>query len=179
MANTNLPPGQVPGYGPVAGSRETGSYSGTGASSDPTNEPNQYPSSFFGVGLPAGTGAPGSPGAQAGTGDPTNEPGQTTAGFSGQGPNVIAETGAPGSMGAQNGGTGPDAVKYTRPGSYLSGTFVQDTVNDTVSGTNDWTQAIDGAYGGGKDLPGIKGNTPAGTGAGSGRVLRGGRNVRG
>jgi hypothetical protein len=174
---TNLPPGQIPGYGDVSGSRETDAYSGTPSTGDPTNEPGQYPPSLFGVALPAGTGAPGSPGAQLGEGDPTNEPGQDMEGFSGEGPDVIAQTGAPGSQGAVNGGAGPDAVKYTRPGSYLSGTYVQDTVSDSVSGTDDWTQAIDGSYGGGMDLPGIKGNTPAGTGAGQGRVLRGGRAV--
>jgi hypothetical protein len=69
-------------------------------------------------------------------------------------------------------------VKYTLPGSYLSGTYEQDVVQDSVSGPSDWTQAIDGSYaGGGPQLPGIKGNEPTSTGAGSGRVLRGGRSV--
>ena len=174
---TNLNPDTQPGYGSVAGARETDAYSGTAFAGDPTTELGQTPSSLFGVALPQTTGAPGSTGAQPGTGDPVNEPGQTTEGFSGEGPDQIANTGAPGSQGAQNGGAGPDAVKYTRPGSYLSGTYVQDNVSDSVSGTDDWTQAIDGSYGGGQNLPGIKGNEPTTTGAGMGRVLRGGRAV--
>lgn len=174
---TNLNPDTQPGYGSVSGSRETDAYSGTAFGGDPTTELGQTPSSLFGVALPQTTGAPGSSGAQPGEGDPVNQPGQTTEGFSGEGPSDIADTGAPGSSGAQNHGAGGDAVKFTRPGSYLSGTYVQDTVNDNVSGTDDWTQAVDGSYGGGMDLPGVKGNTPMGTGAGQGRVLRGGRAV--
>jgi len=50
-------------------------------------------------------------------------------------------------------------------------------VQDNISGHNDWTQAIDGSYGGGPQLPGVAGNMPDGTGAGGGRVLRGGRAV--
>jgi hypothetical protein len=145
-------------------------------------EPGQYPASLFGQALPQGTGAPGSAGANpsytAGA-DPTNEPGQLHEGISGLGPDAIANTGAPGSGGNQNSGGGPDTVSYTRPGSYLTGTYTQDTVHDAVSGPNDWTQAIDGSYGGGPQLPGIAGNMPSGTGAGEGKVLHGGRNVRG
>lgn len=176
----NLTPSATPGYGTDASApRETDAYSGTGANSDPTLEPGQYPDSLLGVRLPQGTGAPGSPGAAYGDGtDPTNEPGQLNEGISGLGPDAIADTGAPGSTGAQNGPAGGERVTYTRPGSYLSGTYATDTVTDSVSGTDDWTQAIDGSYGGGPQLPGIKGNMPSGTGAGGGRVLRGGRAVR-
>ena len=175
---TNLTPGQVPGYGDVAGARETDAYSGVKAGGlDPTLEPGNYADSLFGVQLPQGTGAPGSQGATySGDVDPTNEPGQLNEGLSGLGPSAIADTGAPGSMGAQNGGAGPDTVTYTRPGSYLSGTYQPDTVHESVSGPNDWTQAIDGSYaGGGPQLPGISGNEPTTTGAGMGRVMRGGR----
>lgn len=174
----NLTPGQ--GSGNVSGTREGGAFSGThDAGTDPTNEPGQYPSSLFGVALPQGTGAAGSAGA-SGAADPTNEPGQLTEGISGSGPSVTANTGAPGSTGAQNSsGGGPDSVTFTRPGSFLTGTNVQDTVSDTVSGPADWTQAIDGSYaGGGPQLPGVKGNEPTSTGAGGGRVMRGGRSVR-
>ena len=177
MAN-NLTPGQSPGYGDVAGAKQANAFSGTPHGSlDPTLEPGNYGDSIFGVRLPQGTGAPGSQGATySGDVDPTNEPGQLNEGISGLGPADTANTGAPGSMGASNGGSGPDSVAYTRPGSYLSGTYVQDTVNDTISGPNDWTQAIDGSYaGGGPDLPGIAGNQPTSTGAGAGRVMRGGR----
>lgn len=176
---TNLTPGQQPGYGGLASAPpDAQANSGTpNAAVDPTNQLGQTPSSIFGAAIPQTTGAPGSTGAQPGTADPTNQPGQTTEGFSGEGPSQIASTGAPGSAGAQNGGAGPDSVKYTDPGSYLSGTYQQDTVSDSVSGTDDWTQAIDGSYGGSKNLPGIAGNTPTTTGAGAGRVLRGGRAV--
>lgn len=174
---TNLTPGQNPGYGDVAGAKQSNAYSGTAHGSlDPTLEPGNYGDSIFGVALPQGTGAPGSQGAvHTGAVDPTNEPGQLNEGLSGLGPADTADTGAPGSSGAQNSGSGPDSVSYTRPGSYLSGTYVQDQVSDSISGTSDWTQAIDGSYGGGPQLPGIEGNMPAGTGAGGGRVMRGGR----
>ena len=127
--------------------------------------------------LPQGTGAPGSQGA-GGASDPTNEPGQLNEGISGEGPAQIADTGAPGSAGAGNSEGGPDAVRFTRPGSYMSGTFVTDTISDHVSGTQDWTQANDDGYGsGGPQLPGIHGNEPTSTGSGEGRVLHGGRSV--
>jgi hypothetical protein len=171
----NLTPGTTPGYGNVSGARESGAFSGTGTQPDPSTEPGQYPASLFGVALPQGTGAPGTAPAPRG-GDPTNEPGQLNEGISGLGPAQTANTGSPGSQGATNGTTGPDRITYTRPGSWLTGTYQQDVVMDTISGPNDWTQAIDGSYGGGgPDLPGIAGNQPSGTGAGQGRVLRGGR----
>jgi hypothetical protein len=170
----NLTPGQNTGMGDVSGTKETGASAGTRTSSDPANEPGQYPASLFGVALPQGTGAAGSSGASRGGTDPANEPGQLNEGISGLGPADTANTGAPGGTGAQNGPSGGDSVTYTRPGSFLSGTNIQDTINDTVSGTDDWTQAIDGSYGGGPQIPGVAGNMPAGTGAGGGRVLRGG-----
>lgn len=174
-------PGQVPpGGGDVSGlsgPNAAGAYGG-----DPANEPNQYPSSLFGIALPQGTGAPGTAGAGRGA-DPSNQPGQLSEGISGLGAADTADTHAPGSTGAQNHSGGPDAVTYTRPGSFLTGTNQEDTVNDSVSGTSDWTQAIDGSYaGGGPQLPGIRGNEPTSGGGpyqpGSGRVLRGGRSVR-
>ena len=170
-------PGQVPpGGGKVSGSGApdaAGAYGG-----EVTSEPNQYPSSLFGVRLPQGTGAPGSGGA-AGGADPSNQPGQLTEGISNTGPSDTADTGAPGSMGQQNSGGGPDSVTYTRPGSYLTGTNESDTVSDSISGPDDWTQATDGSYAGaGPQLPGVKGHEPTSTGAGGGRVLRGGRSVR-
>ena len=174
----DLTPSQNVGSGDVSGARESGSYSGTRNAGDPTNEPGQYPSSLFGVALPQGTGAGGSAGASGGA-DPVNEPGQLNEGISGLGPSDTADTGAPGTSGAQNASGGSDAVTYTRPGSFLSGTNIQETIRDSVSGPNDWTQAIDGSYsGGGPQLPGIAGNEPqAGSGRfqpGAGNVLRGG-----
>lgn len=178
MADNILPPGQTPGYGSVSGAREADAYSGTQISIDPTTELGQTPDSLFGVRLPQGTGAPGTQGAQTGTGDPTNQPGQLNEGISGEGPAQIADTGAPGSAGASDVPGGPDAVRYTRPGSYLSGTYEQDQLSDHTSGSADWTQANDSGYSsGGPQLPGIRGNEPQGTGSGEGRVLRGGRSI--
>ena len=171
----NLTPSQQTGSGSVSGTKESGAFSGThDAGVDPTVEPGQYPSSFFGVSLPMGTGAGGSAGA-GGAADPSNEPGQLNEGISGLGPSATADTGAPGSMGATNGAAGGTSISYTRPGSYLSGTWQQDTVTDNISGPGDWTQAIDGSYaGGGPDLPGLAGNQPTSTGAGGGNILKGG-----
>lgn len=173
MATT---PGQnPPGGGDVSGAgapQAAGAYGG-----EVSSEPNQYPSRLFGVALPQGTGAPGSAGAGR-MADSTNQPGQLSEGISGTGPADNADTGAPGSAGATENQGGADTVTYTRPGSYLSGTNQQDTVRDDISGTGDWTQAHDGSYGGNLNLPGITGNQPTSTGAGQGRVLRGGRRVR-
>jgi hypothetical protein len=181
----------VPGYSAEKYSAERGStgYSGVrDGGSDPTNEPGQYPPGtdhgIFGGPLPTGTGAPGTAGA-SGSADPTNEPGQTQDGLTGISESDITRTGAPGTQGAVpdlgNGGT---QVTFTRPGSYLSGSYASDTVGDDTAGPGDWTQANDDGYAsGGPQLPGIKGNEPqAGSGRfqpGSGRVLRGGRAVRG
>lgn len=176
-----LTPGATPGYGAkVSGAQEEGAFSGTSAQADPTNQPGQYPGSLFGMNLPGGTGAPGTQGASAGSADPTNQPGQLNEGISGEGPSQTADTGAPGSQGVTLVPGGPDAVHYTRPGSYMSGTYQQDAFNDHVSGSADWTQANDSGYAsGGPQLPGIKGHEPDGTGSGQGRVLHGGRSVRG
>jgi hypothetical protein len=164
----------TPGYGGT-GQSAPGRESAGRAGGDPTLEPGQYPGSLFGVALPQGTGAPGSPGATGGA-DPTNQPGQLNEGISGLGPSATANTGAPGSQGNTNSGGGSDQVTFTRPGSYLTDTYQQDTVSDNVSGTNDWTQANDGSYaGGGQQLPGVAGNEPTSTGAGQGTVRRGGR----
>lgn len=171
-----IPPGQKPaGGGSVSGS---GAPQAAGArGGEVTSEPGQYPGSLFGVALPRGTGAPGSGGASGGA-DPANQPGQLTEGISGEGPAETAHTGAPGSQGAKNNPGGGDSVSYTPPGAFLTGTNVQETVSDDISGTGDWTQAHDGSYGGSLNLPGITGNQPTSTGAGQGRVLRGGRRVR-
>jgi len=175
----NLTPGHRPDYG-TDDEQPSQAQAQSGVSMpglDPTLEPGNYGNSIFGVALPQTTGAPGSGGA-ADQPDPTLEAGQNYEGISGLTPAQTADTGAPGSTGAQNGAGGGTTVKYTEPGSYLSGTYKQATASDDVSGPNDWTQAIDGSYGGGgPQLPGVKGNEPTSTGAGAGRVLRGGRAV--
>jgi len=174
----NLPPHQTPdGGGTDEQQSPPQAAAGVKISGlDPTLEPGNYGPSVFGAAIPQGTGAPGgAPGHESG--DSTLETGQLWEGFSGLGPADIANTGAPGSMGAQSTAGGPDTVTYTRPGSAISGTNKTDTVHDSISGHDDWTQAIDGSYGGGPQLPGVAGNMPDGTGAGGGRVLRGGRAV--
>ena len=176
---TNLMPGQRPEGGGLTQGEISENAAAQGAfGGDPSNQPGQYPGSLFGVSLPQGTGAPGSGGAMGGS-DPTNEPGQLNEGISGLGPSATADTGAPGSQGQVNGTGGGTTISYSRPGAFLTGTNQQDAVTDDISGTGDWTQAIDGSYaGGGPQLPGIAGNEPTAGGGryqpGSGRVLRGG-----
>lgn len=180
----------VPGYDSTKRTTGGPAYAGRQQGGDPTTEPGQYPTDgdhgIFGGPLPMGTGAPGTQGAH-GTGgvDPTNEPGQTLDSMTGLSAEDIGKTGAPGTQGSTSAdGGGPDSVTVTRPGSYLSGSYAQDTVHDSVSGVADWTQANDDGYGSdGPQLPGLKGNQPqAGEGRfqpGGGHVLRGGRSVRG
>jgi hypothetical protein len=164
----------TPGYDGSGEFRPARLKAGTGGGGDPTLMPGQAPASLFGSPLPAGTGAPGSPGGGIPT-DPTLESGQLYEGISGLGPADLANTGAPGSTGAQNTSGGGDQVTYTEPGSFLTATYEQNTISDNVSGTGDWTGANDATYGAGPQLPGIAGNQPTSTGAGQGRVMRGGR----
>lgn len=166
----------TPGYGGSGESRPGQLSAGTGGGGDPTLEPGQAPASLFGSPIPQGTGAPGSPGGGA-PADPTLEAGQLYEGISGLGPADLANTGAPGSTGSQNIAGGGDRITYTRPGSYLTGTYDQQSLSDNVSGTSDWTGANDETYGAGPQLPGIAGNQPTSTGAGQGRVMRGGRSA--
>lgn len=164
----------TPGYGGSGQSRPQSTSAGR-VGGEPVNQPGQYPASLFGVALPQGTGAAGSAGPALYSGDVTNQPGQLNEGLSGLGPADIAQTGAPGSMGAQNTAGGTDQVTYTRPGSYATGSYEMDTLSDSVSGVNDWTQAIDGSYGGQHpQIPGL--SEPTSTGAGQGRIMYGGRN---
>jgi hypothetical protein len=178
----------VAGYDRNEASRSAPAQSGLGEANDVTLVPGQYPPGFeyeaemFGGPLPRGTGAPGTGGGE-GDGDPTVEPGQTTDDFTGLSRDDITDTGAPGTAGAQHSeGTGPDAVTFTRPGSYLSGSYASSTVRDEIDGAGNWTEANDSGYAtGGPKLPGMQEPTPDGgpyqPNAG-GRVLRGGRDVR-
>lgn len=186
MATT---PNQTPdGGGLVSGKASSNRVSGTSTGADATNEPGQYPvgdwgTAIFGGPLPSGTGAPGS-GGGAGGGDPTTEPGQLTDGLTGITDADITDTGAPGTSTTANTTGGGESITYTRPGSPYSGTYKSDVVSDDTQGPRDSTQANDQGYGtGGPQFPGTKGNEPrAGEGRyqpGSGRVLRGGRAVRG
>jgi hypothetical protein len=176
-----------PGYGFGNRSSPGGDdRSGTGGGNDPTTEPGQYPPAddhgIFGGPLPTGTGAPGTAGGH-GASDPTVEAGQLTEDFTGVPARDVTDTNAPGSGGASaSDGAGPDAVDFTRAGSYLSGTYTSDTVRDSIDGAGNWTEANDSGYGtDGPKLPGMA-EPKAGQGPyqpGGGRVLRGGRAVRG
>lgn len=147
----------------MADTQNSGGGSGPGPDAYPTRMP-------FGISLPGGTGAPGSGGAGRTPADPTLQPGQDDGGpITGSASKSDAEnTGAPGSSGAPAANTG-SSVRYTEPGSFLSGSYESESRpagDDTEAGAH---------YGGSPNLPGIKGNTPSGTGAGGGRVMRGGR----
>lgn len=180
-----------PGYDGRKRSVSTTKVSGAGsAGTDATLEPGQYPPGtdhgIFGGPLPTGTGAPGTAGASGASGaaDPTNEPGQTEDGLTGISETQITQTGAPGTQGTVPDPGGSSQVSFTRAGSYLTGTYESETVGYTTEGPADGTQANDDGYAsGGPQLPGIRGNEPqAGSSRfqpGGGKVLRGGRAVRG
>jgi hypothetical protein len=152
---------------------------GRAGGEDVTNEPGQYPADLFGVALPQGTGAPGTAGSSPTdvAADATNMPGQLDEDFSGLGPNDTAETGSPGTQGVVN-ASGGDTVTYTPPGYLDGGPFREATAQGHVDGMGDWSQANTDGYAGGPTLPGLEGNRPTSTGAGSGRTLRGGRAVK-
>lgn len=182
----NEPSQQPQGGGKVSGANQ--SRSGIpGGGNDDTSQPGQYPpgdwgTAIFGGPLPSGTGAPGTTGG-AGGGDVTAEPGQLTDGLTGITDAEISNTGAPGTGTTPNDSGGGTSVTYTRPGSFMSGTYKSDTATEDISGPGSGTEANDEGYAtGGPQLPGIKGNEPQPGGRfqpGSGRVLRGGRSVRG
>lgn len=177
---------------PVAGTQEASARTGVrDRVTDPTNQAGQYPpgdwaTALFGGPQPVSSGAPGSAGARHDSvTDPTNEPGQVTEGLSGIGPPQTTDSGAPGSPTPRvtpDSGGGPDAVTYTDPGSYLSGSYQSIEVGTALDGPQDSTQAnTEGYASNGPQLPGIKGNEPAPFGKfqpSGGRVLRGGRDVR-
>jgi hypothetical protein len=165
--------------------RDSNQASGVSAGGDPTAQPGQYPpsrSDIFGGPLPSGTGAPGTRGG-GGDNDTTVAAGQLTDGLTGTTDAEITQTGAPGTSTSPNSSGGGSSVKYTRPGSFLSGTYKSDTVSEAVSGPGSATEANQEGYAtGGPQLPGIRGNEPeAGSSrfqTGGGTVLRGGRSVR-
>jgi hypothetical protein len=173
-----------PSYGGPDAARKPPAQSGSPASSDPTNEPGQYPvggwgDAIFGGALPQGTGAPGTAGGRGDGGDPTVEAGQLTDGLTGLSDSDISHTGAPGSTGSAPSDGSGQAVSFTRPTAGVT-TYAEETVHDSVGGPQDWTQANDDGYAsGGPQLPGLAGNEPgAGEGRyqpGGGRVMRGGR----
>lgn len=150
---------------------------GAGLGGDPAGQPGQYPTSLFGVALPQGTGAPGTMGAaDEAAKDPTNQPGQ----YPGVEPISgvdLGGTGAPGSPGTvEQGEAGGQTITYSLPGFYKGENVdLQASTVDTISGPNDWT-APPGNYPPVHPLAGTP--SPTSTGAGQGRVMRGGRAVR-
>jgi hypothetical protein len=181
MAGTNQPSQK-----PYSGG-QSGAYSGDRRGDDPTTEPGQYPPAsdggIFGGPLPTGTGAPGTSGG-GGMGDSTSEAGQLTDGLTGLADSDIRHTGAPGTSTSPGNSGGGTSITTTRPGSHLSGTYQSEVSSEVLSGPGESTEANGQGYGtGGPQLPGIEGNEPTAGGGryqpGSGRVLRGGRSVRG
>src|ERR1700749_2288994 len=127
MADSN----SVAGYDATRASRGAPDRSGTGGGGDVTTQLGQQPGEashgIFGGPRPTGTGAPGSAGGGGGDGAPTNLPGQDTDSFTGLSHDDITSTNAPGTAGATpSTGSGSDSVDFTRPGSYLSGTYASD-----------------------------------------------------
>lgn len=163
----------------VAGDHNPGGAASGAYGGDPSNQPGQYPMSLFGVGLPQGTGAAGTEGASPGTSvsDPTGEPGQYphTEPISGV---TLGGTGAPGSQGAVEGSEGDTVITYSPPGFYKGesqGVNPTITTTDSISGPGDWTATPQGA----PTTHPISGTSMSNdTGAGQGRVMRGGRAVR-
>jgi hypothetical protein len=181
MAGTNQPSQK-----PYSGG-QSDAYSGTRGGNDPTTEPGQYPPAsdggIFGGPLPTGTGAPGTSGGGGDSNDPTVVAGQLVDGLTGVPDSAINSTGAPGTATSPGTGGGGSTVTYTRPGSFMTGTYEMESSSETLSGPGESTEANSQGYAtGGPQLPGIKGNEPVPGGKfqpGSGRVLRGGRSVRG
>lgn len=148
-------------------------------STDPTLVSGQDPASLFGIPISYESGAQGTAGASVQPqGDPSNEPGQypATEPISGV---SLDGTGAPGSMGAGDAANRPAGgtatitdPNYTsgKPGGGSGVQFIQAVVQ--VGGTNDST-TTPGQYGS-PIMPALQHGEPAGTGAGTGRVRRGG-----
>jgi len=145
---------------------------------DPTLVSGQDPENLFGVAISYDTGAHGTAGASAQPApDATNEPGQypATEPISGV---KLSDTGSPGSTGADPmDRPGEQTITVTDP-NYTAGQpgggsgNVFRPAQVAVGGGGDAT-TMPGQYDSGvKNLPGMA--EPAGTGSGSGRVMRGG-----
>jgi hypothetical protein len=144
---------------------------------DATLVSGQDPENLFGVAISYDTGAQGTSGAAGQSADPTNEPGQypATEPISGV---QLGDTGSPGSSGADPmDRPGEQTVTVTDP-NYTAGQpgggsgNVFRPAQVAVGGGGD-TTTMPGQYDSGvSNLPGMA--EPAGTGAGKGRVMRGG-----
>jgi hypothetical protein len=146
---------------------------GVASGRDGVNQPGQYPTSLFGVGLPGGTGAPGTDHAPARV-DSTTMAGQYPAREAISGAE-LGGTGAPGSQGATDNTAGDVTVMYTVTDMYKAeGQSTEGHISDSISGPGDWT-AVPGNYPPTHPVSGTQ--TPTSTGAGQGRIMRGGRQV--
>jgi len=148
-------------------------------SQDPTLVSGQDPTSLFGIDISYDSGAQGTAGASAQPqGDPTNEPGQypATEPISGV---ALEGSGAPGTAGSGDLSGAPAGQSFTitdpnytsgKPGGGSGIQFIQANV---ALGGADGSTTVPGQYGdAGNAMPSMA--QPMGTGAGSGRVLRGG-----
>lgn len=155
--------------------------SGTQGSQDPTLVSGQDPASLFGVQISYDSGASGvpAPGGEGQGAHDVNQPNQYPSREPLSGVSLDG-SGAPGSQGVPDANTTPPgatAVTVTDPnytaGRPGGGSGVQMlTVNDAVSGTDDWT-ATQSNYPPGN--PVVSGDYyPTSTGAGGGQVRRGG-----
>jgi hypothetical protein len=146
---------------------------------DPTLVSGQNPENLFGVAISYDTGGQGTAGASGGPeGDPTNEPGQypATEPISGV---TLSDTGSPGGPGADPADRpGEMSVTITdpngmagKPGGGSGNYFIQADV--AVGGGGDST-TMPGQYNSGvaDAMPSL--SQPQDTGAGRGRVMRGG-----
>lgn len=151
-------------------------------SADPTLVSGQDPSMAFGIQMPystgAGAGTPPPGGEHQGAHD-VNQPNQYPAAEPVSGVALTGGTGMPGSQGVDDGGppAGASTMLVSDPNNFAghagggSGTQMI-PVTDAVSGPDDWTATQDNYP---PATPIIPGNFyPAATGAGAGRVLRGG-----
>ena len=153
--------------------------SGSIGANDPTLVSGQDPNDLFGIAISYDSGAEGTSGASAQPmGDPTNEPGQypSTEPISGV---ELDGSGAPGSDGAGDLSNSPAGQMFTitdpnytagRPGGGSGNQFIQAAV--AVGGPNDST-TVPGQYAVSNPMPSL--SQPQSTGAGTGRVMRGGR----
>ncbi len=152
--------------------------SGSIGPNDPTLVSGQDPNNLFGIAISYDSGAQGTAGASGQPeGDPTNEPGQypSTEPISGV---TLGGSGAPGGQGA-NPGDRPGEMSVTitdpnytsgKPGGGSGNQFIQADV--AVGGPGD-TTTVPGQYASGaQNLPAMA--QPEDTGAGRGRVMRGG-----
>jgi hypothetical protein len=139
----------------------------------------QDPNDLFGIAISYESGAEGTAGASGQPdGDPTNEPGQYPATEPISGVDLAGMSGAPGSSGAGDldGNPSGQTITITDP-NYTSGkpgggSGVQFVTAAVAVGGPDDSTTVPGQYAVSNPMPSM--SQPQGTGAGRGRVMRGG-----